>query len=454
MVWPNTFVNDGNLKVHISSLRQALRDGEAGRRYISTVSGRGYCFVAPVTLSFEEELQPELAAPPQWRHNLPALPTPLIGRDNAIRRLINKVSRHRLLSVVGPGGVGKSSVAIAAATGLIGKYADGVRFVDLTAISDPRLVSEAAAAAVGLDISDNGPSPALMQFLGDKQLLLVLDTCEHVIDAVAALAFRVLRAAPGVHILATSREPLRVSGEYIYWLPPLEQPLISTGFSAREALNFPAIQLFVERAASAAGEFELRDTDVPAVIDICRKLDGLPLAIEFAAIEVASFGIGALAARLDDPLRLPTQQGRVVSARHRSLRASLDWSHGLLPAGEQAALLRLAVFGASFTLEAAGHLASNLTPGEIADEVAALTAKSLLTVDIDGSGPRFRMLNTTRAYALEKLAESGEVDAVSHHQSGICRGGAAGGVRLLRRRPLPGKSNCRESLAARMPHHY
>ena len=133
------------------------------------------------------------------------MPTPLIGRDNAIRSLVNKVSRHRLLSVVGPGGVGKSSVAIAAATGLIGKYADGVRFLDLTAISDPRLVSEAAAAAVGLDISDNGPSPALMRFLGDKQMLLVLDTCEHVIDAVAALAFRVLRAAPGVHILATSR---------------------------------------------------------------------------------------------------------------------------------------------------------------------------------------------------------------------------------------------------------
>jgi predicted ATPase len=194
--------------------------------------------------------------------------------------------------------------------------------------------------------------------------------------------------------------------------------LISTGFSAREALNFPAIQLFVKRAASAAGEFELRDTDVPAVIDICRKLDGLPLAIEFAAIEAASFGIGTLAARLDDPLRLPTQQGRVVSARHRSLRASLDWSHGLLPAAEQAALLRLAVLGASFTLEAAGHLASNLTPGEIANEVAALTAKSLLTVDIDGSGPRFRMLNTTRAYALEKLAESGEVDSVPHHQTG------------------------------------
>jgi predicted ATPase/DNA-binding winged helix-turn-helix (wHTH) protein len=411
-VWPDTFVEDGNLKVHIAALRRALGDGEAGRRYISTVAGRGYCFVAPVTLSVEKEPSPVPAATAQWRHNLPALPVSLIGRDDAICRITNKVSRHRLLSLVGPGGVGKTSVAVAAATGLITEYADGVGFVDLTAVSDPQLVSEAVAAAVGLDISDNGPSPSLIRFLCDKRLLLVLDNCEHVIDAVAALAFRVLRAAPGVHILATSREPLRVSGEYIYRLPPLEQPLISTSRSAREALVFPAVRLFAELAASATGEFELQDADVPAVIDICRKLDGLPLAIEFAATEVGTFGVGAVAARLHDNLWLPTQQCRVVSPRHRSLRVSLEWSYGLLAPGEQEALRRLAVFGGSFTLPAARQLAADLTLGEIADEVAALTAKSLLTVHIDGSGPRFRMLNTTRAYALERLVESGEVDAM------------------------------------------
>ena len=206
IVWPDTFVSDGNLKVHISALRRALGDGEAGRRYIATVAGRGYRFVAPVTLSLEEELCPVSAAAAPRRHHLPALPASLIGRGEAIRDLTSKVSRHRLLNLVGSGGSGKTSVAIATATNLIGKYADGVGFVDLTAISDLRLVSEAVAAAVGLDISDNHPSPSLMQFLGDKQLLLVLDNCEHVIDGVASLAFRVLRAAPGVHILATSRE--------------------------------------------------------------------------------------------------------------------------------------------------------------------------------------------------------------------------------------------------------
>jgi DNA-binding winged helix-turn-helix (wHTH) protein len=338
MVWPDTFVNAGNLKVHISALRRVLGDGEAGRRYIATVAGRGYCFVAPVALSVEEEPQPEPAGAVERRHNVPALPAPLVGRNDAICRITDKVSHHRLLSLVGPGGVGKTSVAVAAATGLITESVDGVGFVDLAAISDPRLVSEAVAAAVGLDISDIGPSSSLMWSLSDQRLLLVLDNCEHVIDAVAALAFRVLRAAPGVHILATSREPLRISGEYVYRLPPLEQPMISICLDAQDALAFPAVRLFAERAASTIGEFELQDTEVSIVIDICRKLDGLPLAIEFAAAAVGTFGVRALAARLHDTLPLPMQQCPVVSTRHRSLRASLDWSYGLLAPGEQAAL--------------------------------------------------------------------------------------------------------------------
>jgi predicted ATPase len=314
-------------------------------------------------------------------------------------------------------------MALAAAANLIEAYRDGVWFVDLTAVSDPSLVPEAAASAVGLDTADDGVSSDLLSFLGDKQMLLVLDNCEHVLDAVAALAFRLLRAAPGVNILATSREALRVPGEYVYRLPPLEQPLFSICLDAREALAFPAVRLFAERAASVADEFELQDRDVPAVVDICRKLDGLPLAIELAAAEISTLGIAGVAARVREPLRAPIRQGHAAISRHCSLRASLDWSYGLLTDGEQTALRRLAVFGGGFTLRAASLLAGDMAfgEGEMIDEVAALVAKSLLTVHVDGSEPRFRMLNTTRAYAIEKLLESEEADALSRRQGKCAR---------------------------------
>ena len=244
MVWPDTFVDESNLKVHISALRRALGDGKTGRRYISTVAGRGYCFVAPVKVSADAAPELTEAVEPQRRHNLPALLTPLIGRDVSLGKIEAQLRCRRLLTLVGPGGVGKTSVALAAAANLTDAYVNGVWFVNLTAVSDPLLVPKAAASAVGLDIADDGANSGLLSSLGDKQLLLVLDNCEHVIDAVAALVFRLLRAAPDVHILATSREPLRVSGEYVYRLPPLEQPLFSTCLDAQEALAFPAVRLF------------------------------------------------------------------------------------------------------------------------------------------------------------------------------------------------------------------
>lgn len=424
-VWPNTFVDEGNLKVHISALRRALGDGKAGRRYISTVAGRGYCFVAPVKISGDAAPELPEAEEPQPRHNLPALLTPLIGRDAGLEKIAAQLQLHcrRLLTLVGPGGIGKTSLALAAARNLTDAYVDGVWFVDLTAVSDPRLVPRAVASTVGFDVADDQVNSSLLSLLGGKKLLLVLDNCEHVIDGVAALAFRLLRAAPGIQILATSREPLRVSGEYVYRLPPLEQPLFSTCLGAREALAFPAVQLFAERAASATGEFELRDRDVPGVVDICRKLEGVPLAIELAAAEIATLGVGGVAARLREPLRWSTRQRPVANPRHRSLRGSLDWSYGLLSDREGAALRRLAVFAGSFTLQAARLLAGDVTSSEaeMIDDVAALVAKSLLTVDADGSEPRFRMPDTTRAYALEKLLESDEADALSCRETKYAR---------------------------------
>jgi predicted ATPase len=277
----------------------------------------------------------------------------------------------------------------------------------------------AISSSVGLDIPAEDAPAELLSFLSDKRMLLVLDNCEHLIEAAAAFAFQVLRAAPCVQILATSREPLSVEGERLHHVQSLEFPPVLPGLGAAEALEYPAIQLFVDRAASVLGEFKVRDIDVPIVIDICRKLDWIPLAIELAAASIDALGLQGVASRLDHPLRLPTIRRRSAAPRHHTLRSSLDWSYRLLTEEEQWALRRLSVFAGSFTMDAAAAVATdrNYTKSETVDRVVALAAKSLVAVDADGSGTRLRLLATTRAYTLEKLAESGELDVIARHQA-------------------------------------
>jgi predicted ATPase len=328
-----------------------------------------------------------------------------------IDQVASQLSHQRLVTLVGAGGVGKTSLALAVARGLTTDFEHGVWFVDLATIIDPLLVPAALASAIGLEISFN-PLPELLSLLSNKRMLIVLDNCEHVVEGAADLALGVLRATPHIHILATSREPLRVKSERVHRLPALDCPPASPDLSAAEALSFPAVQLFVERTAKALGEFALRDADVPLVIDICRKLDGIPLAIEAAAADVDTFGIAGVASCLDDPLRLPITHRRLVAPRHRSLRAALDWSYRLLGESEQNLLCRLAAFTGSFSLEAVATLAADAAypESEITDLIAALVAKSLVAANRDGPEPRFRLPAITRAYALEKLAESGEGD--------------------------------------------
>jgi predicted ATPase len=259
----------------------------------------------------------------------------------------------------------------------------------------------------------------LIANLKDKQMLLVLDNCEHVIAAAAALAAEVLRRAPGVQVLATSREPLRVEGERVYRLPPLQSPPVATGISAEEALRFPAVQLFVERTAAAVGEFALSDADAPLVADICVKLDGIPLAIEFAAARVNCFGIGGLAARLEDRLHVLINGNRIAPPRQQTMRATLDWSYDLLRDAQQKVLRRLSIFPGEFTLQAAGAVISddNFPSSKIIDQVTELVAKSLVVAEIRTPEPRLRLLGITRAYALEKLTESGEYDALARRRA-------------------------------------
>jgi predicted ATPase/DNA-binding winged helix-turn-helix (wHTH) protein len=419
LVWPNTSVEEGNLKVHVAGLRRALGDGRGGSRYLVNIPGRGYRFVAPVEFADEPwPAAPGLATASQI-HNLPAQLTRLIGRHEIIGTLLQQLSTQRLLTIVGPGGIGKTAVALDVAERLIGAYADGVWLIDLAPIADPRLVPTALAEVLKLEIRSENPLPGLIIALRDKHMLLLLDNCEHVIEAAATLAAGILKGSRAVQFLATSREALRVEGERRHRLSGLESPPASDGLTAAEVLNFPAAQLFVERAAAAANEFELIDGDAPSLADICRSLDGIPLAIEFAAARVDVYGVRGVAARLQDRLRLLTAGHRTALPRHRTIRAALDWSYQLLDEGQKAHFRRLAIFVGGFTLEAASGVAAvaDGSAPRVAELIASLVTKSLVVAEMIGECVRFRLLETTRSYALAQLHERGEADVLARRHA-------------------------------------
>ena len=408
-VWPNTFVEEGSLRVHVAALRRALRDGQAGNRYITNIPGRGYCFVAPLTLS-EEETAIRLSKTVERPIDLPLPLARVVGRSDIVDVLVERLQRQRFITVVGPGGIGKTTVAVAVAESLLGSFRDGVRFVDLAPLTDPLLVPSALAAQLGLGVHSGNPLPSLIAFLREKQILVVLDNCEHVIDAAAALAEQIFNGTKGTHILATSREALRVEGERVHRLAPLAFPAQAAKLKAAEALNFPAVQLFVERAAASLGAFDLSDAEAPFVADICRRLDGIALAIEIAASRVDAFGVAGLAARLDDRFRLLMQGRRTALPRHKTLSATLDWSYAQLPKIERLVLRHLAIFAGAFTMESASAVLvdADTSAAEVVDAIANLIAKSLVSADLDGPIALYRLLETTRAYVLSELEETGE----------------------------------------------
>src|SRR5580692_1350935 len=393
--WPQTFVEESNLKIQVSALRRALGDGHAGNRFIVTVPGRGYNFVAPVSLEepARAALPPTIA--PAGVHNLPLAVTRIIGRDENLAVLASRLSRERLVTIVGPGGIGKTTVALAVAERVIAGYEHGVWLVDLAPLGDPRLVPSATATVLGLGIRLEDPLPGLVAGLRDKRMLLLLDNCEHVIGAVASLAAAVLSATPDISILATSREPLGVAGEREYRLGPLSSPQPSSRPTAAEATTFSAVQLFVERATAVGEDFMLTDANAPLVGEICRRLDGLPLAIEFAAPRVEALGVEGLAAHLDDSLPLSAVRRRTAVPRHRTMRTVIDWSYDLLSADEQPFFRALGVFTGGFTLEAAAVVAGE-TRTDALERLADLVAKSLIVADVGGARSWFRLLDTTR----------------------------------------------------------
>jgi predicted ATPase/DNA-binding winged helix-turn-helix (wHTH) protein len=421
-IWPDTVVDEGALRVHVAALRKALGDGRGGKRFIANIPGRGYSFVAPVKRE-QQQKTPVRPNPQALGSNLPAQLTRVIGRAEIIATVVARAVQRRFLTIVGPGGIGKTTVAVAAAQALGGSYGDGVWFVGLASLQDPALVPGAISSAMGSTPGVGDPISSLVAWLRDKRALIILDNCEHVINAAAATVEAILKGTPQVAVLATSREPLRAEGEWLLRLPSLEVPQEGSGLTAAEALSFPAVELFIERATAARGGMGLADADIPAALEICRHLDGVPLAIELAAAQVDVFGARGLAARLDDRLAMLTRGRRTALPRQQTLRATIDWSHELLLEPERRLLCRLSVFPAGFTLEAAAAVMSERDDARatVGEGIANLVAKSLVSRDGAIPAGRWRLLETIRAYALEKLAETGEINIAARRHAEFFR---------------------------------
>ncbi len=438
LVWPGLVVEENNLQVQVSSLRKLL-----GPSALATIPGRGYRFVLPVEPAPGQETAKAIpspaSAPAEDAHNdatstpvaLPSAPAlsqqraptnlplrlpSLYGRAidvDAIRALI---ARNVVLTIAGAGGIGKTRVAQTVAAQLAVEravdYPDGVWWVELASLSDATLVPSAVARVLDIALgADRPPVETIAAVLAPQRLLLVLDNCEHLADAVAALIDALCAAAPGLRVLVTSQETLKTSDEHVYRLGALAVPAADAVADAN-AQPTGAMELFVARAEAVDPHFALAPENTQAVVEICRRLDGIPLAIELAAARLPLLGVEGLRARLHERFNVLTGGARVVLRRHQTLRATLEWSHDLLTPDEQVVFRRLGVFAGSFTLEAAQHVVEDAEIDQWAalDHLGALVDKSLVLAEGDPV-PRYRLLETTRAYALERLGEAGETDA-------------------------------------------
>ncbi|KRP61190.1 ATP-binding protein [Pseudomonas trivialis] len=415
-VWPTSVVEDGNLRVHMAALRKALGDGQAGQRYIVTVAQRGYSFVAPLSI----EPMTLTHDGPRPCHNLPLRRTRMIGRQALIDTLVQQLPRQRFITLTGAGGIGKTTVALRVAELLIGHYRDGIRLLDLAPLSAPSMILPNLATLLDLTPSADEPLPSIARSLHERQLLLVIDNCEHLLDDIALISETLLRQAPGLHILATSREALRADGEHVQRLEPLACPP-TTGNRA-QALGYPALQLLIERARSHQDRFVLSDAELPLAIEICQRLDGIPLAIELVAAQVERFGLPGLLVQMQDTFRLLTGGRRSALPRQQTLRATLDWSFDLLSGGEQSCLRRLAVFRAGFSLASAVAVIAGAqqAPADVLGSITQLVAKSLLNVEPGDDEVVYRLLDITRTYALEKLTLAAELDATHERHATRC----------------------------------
>src|SRR6202165_1237470 len=384
-VWPGAIVGEGTIHVHISAVRKALGPD---RGLLKTASGRGYRLLGNWTPQQREGTAPPVysaltrTSGAQPANNFSPLITRLIGRAAAAQFVRDLVSAYRVVTLTGPGGIGKTSLAIKAVRYLLPDFKDGGWIVELASLSDPGLVPSTVASTLGRKLAGESSAESVPRAVGGRHLVLVLDNCEHVIDAVANLAETITRLCPRTTIVATSREVLRIDGEAVYRVPPLEVPAV--GQAAPDyIMQYSAVELFVARTKALNADFTPTAEDLASIATICRHLDGIPLAIELAEASAAALGIEQVSAGLRDRFALLTRGRRTALPRQRTLRATLDWSHELLPETERRLLLRLGVFAGGFTVDSAAAVMADagLDAAMVADCIANLVTKSLIALD-------------------------------------------------------------------------
>ncbi len=411
-IWSDAAVTPHSLTQAVSQLRRALDDEARTATFIQTVHRRGYRWVAPVSVDETASVAPGGRPDGVALRRLPARAGPLVGRDDLVERVARELRHVRLLTLVGPGGVGKTQLALEAGRQAETAFQEGALFVDLAVETNAGVEHAVLRALRVVPAEGMSALDALAGALRDRSLLLMLDNCEHVAAACGTLATCVIGGAPRVHVLATTQQPLRVPGEVLVRVPPLAVPSAEWASSAGPGREgWPgSVSLFVDRARAANPDFDLTAANAASVADICRRLDGIPLALELAAARANVLTPAQIAGRLDERLQLLASPREAVPPRHQTLAATVEWSVGLLPDRARWVLAQLAVFSGGWTLDAAQFVVgADLT---LIDDLATLVDRSLVTVDVDRLDARYRLLETIRLYAQQRLAESSESDAV------------------------------------------
>jgi predicted ATPase/DNA-binding winged helix-turn-helix (wHTH) protein len=416
LAWPGLTVEDSNVRVQMAHLRREIHCGDGGIRYIVSIAGRGYCFVAPVEWREAGDGAAAAGAPidlqglSEGAGRVPTRPVRTVGREESLAELVQVIDERRLVTIVGAGGVGKTTLAVMALHAL--PHFERIHFVDLSKVPDGEMLWDAINSAIGT----SGPDCLLehvLACLSAHRTLLVLDNCEHVIDAAADVVDRLLKHTT-VHLLATSREALRLPGETVHLLKSLAVPPQSDGLSAQHALEWPAVQLFVERAVDGGHAWPMDDEQVGTVTAICRELDGNPLAIELVASRTGAYGLERVSDLLDNQLVLSWRGNRYAPQRHQNVQSMLDWSYAGLGQVDQKVLRCLSIFPGAFSLDAALAVAGGdgIEDVDVASAIGNLVDKSLLLL-LPGSGAAtLRLSGFTKTYAAAKLTETAERERV------------------------------------------